>query len=239
VTAIGHNDDVTALCVSYSRKWVASGQNGQKPMICIWDSVTGEIRAKKYLPKGSRLVTAIGISANDKYVVATDAADKVTAFIFDIEGGADPIGDVGINYVVTNINCSLTDDNVFATCGKNHLMYCQFDGKKLSKKTGKPMKGGEIPNMCSVAFSAQAGGILYSGGADGQIHQFAADQVTKTYQNNKGSVYTLAVRNDGQSEVLLVGGSDKTISCYQIGQKGALTKAWTLPVDAAPRSLDL
>jgi len=124
-------------------------------MICIWDAVTGEIVAKKRLPKGSRLVTAIGISANDKYVVASDAAEKVGAYIFEIEGSANPLADISINYVVTNINCSPTDDLKFATCGEKHLMLCSFDGKeKLSRQQGKPEKGGSIPNMCSVAFSS-------------------------------------------------------------------------------------
>ena len=34
----GHSDDVTALCVSYSRKLVASGQNGQCPAIFLWSA---------------------------------------------------------------------------------------------------------------------------------------------------------------------------------------------------------
>jgi hypothetical protein len=128
------------------------------------------LKCKKRLPKGSRLVTAIGISANDKYVVASNAADKVSAFIFDIAGGADPVAEVGINYVITHICCSMLDDKVFATCGKTHMMFCTFDGKETCKKQqGKPAKGGTIPNMCSVAFSSQPG-VLYSGGSDGNIY---------------------------------------------------------------------
>ena len=162
-TMDGHNDDVTALCVSYSRKLVATGQNGQKPLICVWDSTTGALVAKKRLPKGSRLVTAIGISANDKYVVATDAAEKVSAFVFDIAGGVNPVADISVNYVVTNVNCHPTDEKVFATCGQRHVMLCTFDGKdKITRQQGK----GDIPNMCSVAFSSQ-NGVLYAGGSDG------------------------------------------------------------------------
>lgn len=39
--------------------------------------------------------------------------------------------------------------------------------------------------------------------------------------------------------MLLVGGSDKTISNYTVNNGGALTKAWTIPVDSPPRSIDL
>lgn len=91
--------------------------------------------------------------------------------------------------------------------------------------------------MCSVAFG-ESGGNLYSGGSDGNIYHFTNDTVTKKYQNNKGPVHTLAVRKDGDNEVLLVGGNDKTITAYSIS-KGALTKAWSIAVDSAPRSIDL
>jgi hypothetical protein len=37
-----HTDDVTALALSASRKIVVSGQNGQKPIIFIWDAETAE-----------------------------------------------------------------------------------------------------------------------------------------------------------------------------------------------------
>jgi hypothetical protein len=39
--------------------------------------------------------------------------------------------------------------------------------------------------------------------------------------------------------VLLVGGADKTISSYTINNGGALSKAWTIPTDSPPRSIDL
>lgn len=61
----GHSDDITALCISFSRKIAASGQNGQKPLIFVWNAITAELIGKKRMPKGCRLVTAIGISKND------------------------------------------------------------------------------------------------------------------------------------------------------------------------------
>jgi WD40 repeat protein len=48
-TITGHTDDVTALAISKDRKLVATGQNGVKPTVWIWDSVTCEP-----LPKGKK-----------------------------------------------------------------------------------------------------------------------------------------------------------------------------------------
>lgn len=181
-------------------------------------------------------MTAIGISANDKYIVATDAAEKVGAYVFDIKGGADPIADASINAVVTHVNCHPKDENVFACCGAKHMTLCNIKGDKVEMKKGKKC---DNVNMCAVAFSANESNTLYAGGADGNVWHFTGDSATKSYQNNKGSVHTVALKHDGQSEVLLVGGSDKTLTSYKIGSGGGLTKTWTIPVDSPPRSVDL
>jgi hypothetical protein len=99
----GHSDDVTALCVSFSRKMVASGQNGQQPLVFLWDASTAEIKAKKRLPKGCRLVTAIGISATDQYVAAADAAEKICVHLFKVDGPEKAIATVSINMKVVHL----------------------------------------------------------------------------------------------------------------------------------------
>ena len=131
----GHSDDVTALCLSHSRKWVASGQNGQKPLIFLWDAVTAEVKeenCKKRLPKGCRLVTAIGISANDKYLAAADAAEKIEVHVFNFDKGVNPIQSIGINQKIVHLGWSPVDAKAFATVGKEHIAFITVkgDGKK-------------------------------------------------------------------------------------------------------------
>lgn len=81
-----HTDDITAISISFDRKSVVSGQNGQKPLICVWDAETGEMECKKRLPKGCRLVTGIGFSQSGKYIAASDAAEKIEVHLFDRKG---------------------------------------------------------------------------------------------------------------------------------------------------------
>lgn len=61
----GHSDDVTALSISMDRTLVASGQNGQQPLIFVWSAMDAKMICQKRLPKGSRLATAIGISPSN------------------------------------------------------------------------------------------------------------------------------------------------------------------------------
>lgn len=79
-----------------------------------------------------------------------------------------------------------------------------------------------------------------TGGADGKIYHWVGDQVQKTYENNKGSVHSIACRTDKTAggEVVLVGGNDKTFSVYKL-EGGALKKLWNVQCDSAPRSVDL
>lgn len=102
-------------------------------MICIWASENAQFLKKKRLPKGSRLVTGISISASDKYICASDAAEKITAYVFLLEGSETPIASVLINMKVSHITWHPNAEEIFASVGKDHLMVCTFDGKSSIK----------------------------------------------------------------------------------------------------------
>ena len=176
-TGEGHSDDVTALSVSFSRKLVASGQNGQQPLVFLWDATTCEKKGKKRLPKGCRLVTAIGISATDQYVAAADAAEKIAVHLFKIDGGAAAIATVQINMKVVHLAFSGFDENVLATAGKDHLAICTLSGEgkscKLDKKMGKG-KGGTVESQCAAAWSASEAtkDTIFSGSSSGEVVQW-------------------------------------------------------------------
>jgi WD40 repeat protein len=225
----GHSDDVTALCMSFSRKMVASGQNGQKPLVFLWDAATAKPICSKRLPKGARLVTAIGVSATDKYIAAADAAEKITVHIFDINGGKAAIASVAVNMKIVHLAWSPCDEMSFATAGKDHVALCVFDGKKSVKMSkGKAGKGGKIESQCSAAWlnDKKYSNHIITGGSDGCVYHWTGDSVTKKYENNKGSVHSVACRTDPKAggEVVLVGGNDKTLTVYKFD--GKLSKLW-------------
>jgi hypothetical protein len=131
---------------------VASGQNGQKPIVFVWDALTAKAIGMKRLPKGCRLVTAIGISATDKYICACDAAEKITCHIFEIAGGKAPIADVAINMKVVHLAWSPTNEELFGTAGKDHVTMCTLGADKKVKMVKGKAKGGKIESQCAIAW---------------------------------------------------------------------------------------
>jgi len=121
-----HTDDVTALCVNSDRTKVATGQNGPKPLVFVWNSSTAEFICQRRVPKGGRLVSAIGFSKDDKYLAACDMSEKIIVHIFDLgpKGPEGPIADVQIGQKVMQISWNPNDPNVFATVGKDHMIMC-------------------------------------------------------------------------------------------------------------------
>jgi hypothetical protein len=119
------------------------------------------------------------------------------------------------------------------------MAVCVMDGKKI--KMTKGASGGKIDSHCSVAYipDDKYSNHIISGGGDGKVYHWIGKDCTKTYDNNKGSVHSVAAKMDDKAGgiVVLVGGNDKTITTYKFD--GALTKLWNTAVDAAPRSLDL
>jgi WD40 repeat protein len=101
-TAKGHEDDIMALGLSQDRKLVVTGSLGARPLICVWDSDSGEVLASTKLGRNTRAVSSIRFSRNGKYFFCTDKSDDSNVFCFETaeaklvgtgKCGSDPVFD--------------------------------------------------------------------------------------------------------------------------------------------------
>lgn len=121
-------------------------------------------------------MTAIGISATDKYICASDAAEKITAHIFEVQGGKSAIATVAINMKIVHLAWSPINEQLFATAGKDHVAICTLDGKKVTMKKGKS-KGGKIESQSSAAWidDPKFKADVITGGSDGKVYHWSGD----------------------------------------------------------------
>ena len=73
-----------ALAMNSTRTLVATGQVGLEPMIFVWNAQTAERVSLMTLPKGSRSVSALAFSRDDKYLAAADMSDDHKVHLFDL-----------------------------------------------------------------------------------------------------------------------------------------------------------
>ena len=210
---------------------VASGQNGQKPIVFIWDAMTAKVIGQKRLPKGSRLVTAIGISATDKYICASDAAEKITCHIFEVSGGKAAIATVAINMKIVHLAWSPVNEELFGTAGKDHVTMCTLGADKKIKVVKGKAKGGKIESQASAAWlnNKDFANHMITGGSDGKVYHWAGDSVVKDYDCcSKGAVTSVACRVDSKAggEIVIAGGKDKSLTVFKFAN--GLTKMWSI-----------
>ena len=87
----GHDDDIKSLAVHPNREWVATGQVGKRPFICVWDGVTMLQLQKITHPAGMRGVVALGFSRHDggDHVAAVNTDNQHTVLVWRWSKGGD------------------------------------------------------------------------------------------------------------------------------------------------------
>lgn len=240
-----HTDDITALAVSDSKELVASGQNGLTPIIFVWKADTAVLVKKIKLPKGSRLVTAIGISANDKYVCATDASEQICAHILEIKTGKH-LDTIKINYVVKHLHWHPTDEDVFATCGADHFFMCHYNPmKRTTKKDRVQVKGGKL-SFLSIAWSQSNPENVFVAGSDGNVHYMKSggffDKVSIS-ADKKGCAQSVLCKPDfradagGKGDLVFASDNQDTLIVFHFD--GKFNKIMQFTTSAPARAMDL
>ena len=87
-TAKGHTDDIVSLAVTADKTLLATGQVGAKPLVCIWDLESGELKSKFSLGRGMRACKALAWSKDNKRVYACAMDNDHSIFGVNAENGA-------------------------------------------------------------------------------------------------------------------------------------------------------
>lgn len=87
-TTKGHTDDIISLSVSADKTLLATGQVGAKPLVCIWDLDSGELKTKFTLGRGMRACKSLAWSKDNKRVYACALDNDHSVFGINAENGS-------------------------------------------------------------------------------------------------------------------------------------------------------
>ena len=81
-----HNDDVTAIAFSPDKRFIATGEIGAKPIICIWDGITMQL---KYTLKGklTKGIQSMSFSPSGKSLAAVAIDDNHNVAVYSSDTG--------------------------------------------------------------------------------------------------------------------------------------------------------
>jgi WD40 repeat protein len=80
-----HIDDVTAIAFSPDKRLVATGEIGAKPMICIWDAVTMQLKYPPIKGKLTKGIQALSFSSTGQTLAAVCIDVDHTVAVINVE----------------------------------------------------------------------------------------------------------------------------------------------------------
>ena len=222
-------------------------------MIFIWDAETAERIEMMTLPKGSHSVSALGFSADGKYISAADMSDDHNVHLFDITQ-RDPRKNKCVHLgavkkdrkKIFQISWSPKTVNSFVSVGLEHIFFWKatptaspaLAGTKAKLPATKP---GAKLGFPSVAFSKSGLALLTA--SDGTIYTYNNGAPGKSFKNTHAKMVSciqcVPDPSGSEDEIVITGGADKSIHVHLLNAQKELKKLLSYTVAATPRSVDL
>ena len=191
-TEKSHTNDITAIGISVCRKLAATGQNGSKPVAFVWDTSSGEKKARFQCKKGGREITAISICPAAKYVAMTDNSNDHNLYVFEIDSQKCYKNEKTGGYRVYHIQWSQKPgESVIGLAGVKHFALWDLDASKFKASKGLYMGNGKPTTHCCIAFDGE--GNAYTGGANSHIYCWKGRELNKNYDVH-GKGFVCAIR---------------------------------------------
>jgi len=168
---IQHTDDILSIAFHPDKIRIATGEQGPKPFIYIWNSTTCQITAKfkGQLEKG---IKSLSFSPSGDYLAAIDINQYHVLAIYDVNHSALVATSKTDPALVLQV--AFKSETELVTIGVKHYMFWKVDNKNLSSKRGIFGKHNNV--LGCVAADPD---IILTGNVLGELYQWSANSVTK------------------------------------------------------------
>jgi WD40 repeat protein len=223
----GHDDDITALAVHPNKQYVATGQVGKDPLICVWEVKDCSLLAKFRLGKDTRAVKCLGFSKDGRYLAAVGDDNDHTVAVWEWEDSHKVASIPSGAEAILDLNFCSTKEGTFATVGKRGVSFWTIAGKSLTCKKGIFGSQKMTDMYCCEWLS---NGNCISGALNGSIYVWSGNQCIKTIKAHTGLISTISAIPGG----VITGGKDNLLIIYTEEFK----EIRRLKVPSCPKALD-
>lgn len=224
-----HYDDITALSIHPNRDLVATGQVGKDPSICIWSTKTMELVVSMKQGRDTRAVRSLGWSKNGKYLASTGDDNEHTVFVYDTEKGVKICSEKSGPDPIIDQDFSTTEEEQFATAGKNGLKFWNFKNpKKFEYKKGV-FASHKMCDMTSVQYLID--GRTVSGSLLGELYVWSGSACLKVLKGHTKPITAISCSSDG---TVITGGTDRVLNVWD----KSLTIVKTIELPSNPVGID-
>jgi len=223
----GHDDDITALAVHPNKKYVATGQVGKDPLICVWSASDCSLIAKFRLGKDTRAVKCIGFSKDGRYLAAVGDDNDHTVAVWEWEDGHKVAAVPSGAEAILDLRFSSNKEATFATVGKRGVSFWTISGNSLNCKKGIFGSQKMTDMYCCEWLS---NGNCITGALNGNVYVWSGNNCTKTIRAHTGLISTISAIPGG----VVTGGKDNTLIVWTEEFK----ELRRIKVSALPKALD-
>ena len=218
---LGHTDDIKCIAIHPDLVTVATGQvaghdsNEGKPHVRVWNSVN------------LNTIQIIGLNSNDSFqnaicclsfskadggenlCIVDDGTDKILS-VWNWQNNTKVASAKCYSDLVFASEFHPTEKNVIVSCGKQFILFWNFDGSHLNKKSGvfdSPLKIDKPKYILSIGFLPT--GEVISGDSEGTllIWNHKEGKISKQIKDaHEGGIFSILVLPNSSPALMITGG---------------------------------
>ncbi|XP_038631944.1 echinoderm microtubule-associated protein-like 5 isoform X6 [Scyliorhinus canicula] len=207
---LGHNDDIISLALHPERTFVATGQVGKEPHICVWD--TYNVQTISILKDvHTHGIACLAFDHDGQRLVSIGLDSKNTICVWDWKKGRVLATAAGHTDRIFDVSWDLHQPNKMISCGVKHIKFWSLCGNALAAKRGVFGKTGELQTILCLACARDE--VTYSGALNGDIYVWKGINLVRTVHSAHGSgIFSMNACEEG----FATGGRDGCVRLWDL-----------------------